>query len=1441
MPLQVYTRVTGNRPTAIASNPCPEELEDITLSPRPERDSPSRTRLSAIEKATPLAGAGGGLDREDSSDLDDPARYSLSESVLDFEGYRESTWKGGKILLSISIAHGRPEHPWNVNSTESLTAEQVFEGSGFQPPAVQNRCEPELGVLNAVLRPPNEEEDNEEEDDRPAQDGSHALNDLPEAEAASRDSSQPAAAGPRGPAGPSPSEVRRRTPEKTAQQRLGTANATALGASEQAPESRETMADPLMQQQLLLAASPGDDMGASDLPTGCQGDEEAAPAVGSSWYENGRLSPSHPLLASGKPQQQAADEWVGMSNASTAVALGSEEAHAVLPSPSGSSFRSGQSQDKESVCSVERPHVIAREISEKRVLPGLAFARGESGSSSERWGEGMRSPDTVTSDQTASVTAGVTEGQRQAVTAAVFAVPDSVKFLRRYSCSAAQAHTSLMRAFIGGRPGVWSTTRAEDQAVMDDGFTSALRKGRRSSLLYEHVQNLDRETDDATTTCGASSSPESHSSAFGRTISAPEIGLRRRFLEEQAALEEQKEGLQREQSQNLKAPFRRQSIEDVPMQGLIEPNVAWINARTTSSHLTDPIIPGGGAPHDMLEAVVEQLDTQHASAAAAAVEYLVSSSDPKGPAPDMLRGWRWTSDGAKGNREALGSFPGLWERVLKLLEGDAAEAHAKVCGAMSKLGFRNSSNVLAMIKHRGMLSALTRLLSDEHATKVQVQAWRVLQNCVSGIDEGKVILCSEKQLLDTMKDACTKERDNPEIRMRAVSVIMHASSSDAAKTHLLQARIPEEALRAVMASDAKTLQASATRIRATLASANLCGREERSILSTTPDMLSEIVRCVQHAMEETEYCGIKWSLAGVMLPLFNLSCSDSNKIELITCGTIPLLLKLIQEALPSSEPFELALRTLANFTFNEEAKEQMMEGGALETMNQIIERLQILPEGQAIPARKVAQDLAFMLANTDDGLRDSIEVDPGWESEQARIMISYSWAEKKQNVVALTQMLREKGYDVWRDEDGSQTVQKMMGSSMEIMAQAIEVANFVIVFVSRAYRDSYNCKLEGKYAQTRERAQLVKILFVMMEEDYTPQSEAGVDGWLGMMIADAIWYVGWDADELKSTADKLEKVILKELHQETRGSQPIQRTSSMPASNLSSDSYSSRGPSRGSSLQGSARDLYPLSSPVNVRSRSSSSALAPVVEGQTNRSQGAPAPAAMLKLQNSKRNLTPVPAALNYDPHTPLATTPSTLGPEDDSAEASPETLQPYNGGTPYNGGAAYNSGAPYNGAGQPYQHTLTSDPSSAATKRRNSLNAAQPASEVDDFLWRHGIQELQSVLAYHRIDSLRLIARLSEAHILRLTDRVGLQVRLLEAQEELLNMSQAQTLSPPALAQPSPSVFGRSSRALSDPLAGQYSNVQKRASSLGGVDSQFVGRSGSPRHYLMDSRPGGV
>eukprot|EP00282_Hemiselmis_andersenii_P038371 CAMPEP_0169432840 /NCGR_PEP_ID=MMETSP1042-20121227/3697_1 /TAXON_ID=464988 /ORGANISM="Hemiselmis andersenii, Strain CCMP1180" /LENGTH=574 /DNA_ID=CAMNT_0009543349 /DNA_START=18 /DNA_END=1739 /DNA_ORIENTATION=+ len=522
--------------------------------------------------------------------------------------------------------------------------------------------------------------------------------------------------------------------------------------------------------------------------------------------------------------------------------------------------------------------------------------------------------------------------------------------------------------------------------------------------------------------------------------------------------------------------------------------------------------PGGnslGCDFDIVAEVVQMLasgNQDDVHRAAAQMEYLVSSSQPKEDVD--VWGWEWTAAGAKENRSTFGNQAGLWDNFLSIIETNDSVGQAMVCGAMSKLGFRNAYNVVNMMKHPGLLSALVQLLDEGNPIKVQKQAWRVLHNCCSGIDEVKVIICGHEGMDERFVSGCLSQDE--EVRRRAVSVIMHASSTDAAKPYLVNSKIPETALEPVMNSDTEEL---ATRIRATLASANMCGREERSILSTAPAMLKEIVMVTNSALEETEYSGIKWSLAGVMLPLFNLSVSDTNKKALIEIGCVAVLLSLVMNFKASmGNSHELALRTLANLTFDPMATEQMINQNALAILEDIVQQ----NKGESLKSKQVAQDLIFMLTGGQNlEIPQQMTVDNSDSNStqslrQSHIMFSYSWLEKKRNVILLADMLRKRGIDVWRDEEGSRLVKKMSGSSMDIMAEAIESAEFVVMFVSRAYRDSYNCKLEGKYAQIRERAGLATIIYVMMEQDYTPQSENSVDGWLGMMIGDSIWYTGWD-------------------------------------------------------------------------------------------------------------------------------------------------------------------------------------------------------------------------------------------------------------------------------------------------------------------------------------------
>jgi hypothetical protein len=143
----------------------------------------------------------------------------------------------------------------------------------------------------------------------------------------------------------------------------------------------------------------------------------------------------------------------------------------------------------------------------------------------------------------------------------------------------------------------------------------------------------------------------------------------------------------------------------------------------------------------------------------------------------------------------------------------------------------------------------------------------------------------------------------------------------------------------------------------------------------------------------------------------------------------------------------------------------------------------------------------------------------------SHIMLSYAWGCNKDHVIAMERQLKEKGYDIWRDENGSSIVPAMGvgGSTFECMARAVEDSSLVIIFVSREYFKSENCKREADYCSQRSKP----LLFVMLDENYHTKSKPEtVSGWLAFMIGIELWYPLWNLNEqLESTASAIAKKI----------------------------------------------------------------------------------------------------------------------------------------------------------------------------------------------------------------------------------------------------------------------------------------------------------------------------
>jgi hypothetical protein len=64
----------------------------------------------------------------------------------------------------------------------------------------------------------------------------------------------------------------------------------------------------------------------------------------------------------------------------------------------------------------------------------------------------------------------------------------------------------------------------------------------------------------------------------------------------------------------------------------------------------------------------------------------------------------------------------------------------------------------------------------------------------------------------------------------------------------------------------------------------------------------------------------------------------------------------------------------------------------------------------------------------------------------------------------------------------------MSEATDEKMAEAVESASVVIVCASKPYKESANCRLEAKYANQRLKKGKLKVMFVMMQQEYTTVS-----------------------------------------------------------------------------------------------------------------------------------------------------------------------------------------------------------------------------------------------------------------------------------------------------------------------------------------------------------------
>ena len=99
--------------------------------------------------------------------------------------------------------------------------------------------------------------------------------------------------------------------------------------------------------------------------------------------------------------------------------------------------------------------------------------------------------------------------------------------------------------------------------------------------------------------------------------------------------------------------------------------------------------------------------------------------------------------------------------------------------------------------------------------------------------------------------------------------------------------------------------------------------------------------------------------------------------------------------------------------------------------------------------------------------------------DERHVMVSYQW-DVQPTIQRLVASLQARGYVVWFD------LERMKGSVVDAMSDAIDNAEVMLYAVSEAYKESGNCRLEANYAHQQD----VDMIPLMVQEGYKAK------GWL---------------------------------------------------------------------------------------------------------------------------------------------------------------------------------------------------------------------------------------------------------------------------------------------------------------------------------------------------------
>ncbi|XP_057310980.1 uncharacterized protein LOC130648881 isoform X2 [Hydractinia symbiolongicarpus] len=257
---------------------------------------------------------------------------------------------------------------------------------------------------------------------------------------------------------------------------------------------------------------------------------------------------------------------------------------------------------------------------------------------------------------------------------------------------------------------------------------------------------------------------------------------------------------------------------------------------------------------------------------------------------------------------------------------------------------------------------------------------------------------------------------------------------------------------------------------AVLTMAHLYQKDENNTSTTEKGIISCMFEYIRESLSVADFQCEGFSLEEMLNGLGRVAANTENQSKMVDAGVFDVVLEVLQSDGIPLDAIAEALKVLWQLSF--EYSNLIKENIAL---CDIIHKLKDNDQNE----------VSENAAGIEWELHKNLTVHNVLQNQAKHIMISYSWKQKK-IVKDIVNKLKKCGFKVWFDEDD------MTEELCAAMAYAIQNAEVFLLFASRTYQESPNCKSEATYARERK----VKIIPIILEEGWRPED------WLGFMISD---------------------------------------------------------------------------------------------------------------------------------------------------------------------------------------------------------------------------------------------------------------------------------------------------------------------------------------------------